>query len=289
MPKAAPKKKAEKPTSRKPHKNTGRPVRAAVQAARAAALRKFETEERGNEKQEEVVINETVQASMSSSPRHVVVETGDMSVDVSESPKPPEDSTEDTQESGEESEATEMIAAQNVAEAITTENPGEYAVVRKNVSSSRLFFVALGTGIFLGALIFGGLILFDMYGGDIKTPFFSTSPSPSPSEEPSPSPTEVVVDPAGFSVQVLNGTGVPGAAGNAEDVLSTAGFSKTSTGNASEYGFTDTEVAMKGDVPDALFSKIKTTLSGYNVVQVTSLPSDGQYDVVITVGTKSGQ
>ena len=281
MPKSAPKKKAEKTSLRSTGKNTGRPVRSVVQAARAAALKKIEADEKMTEKKEEIVETESTKTPMSSSPQHVVVETGDASGDIEVSAKDLES------EEGIGSEATETIAAQNVAHAITAENQSEYAVVRKNVSSSRLFFVALAFGIFLGVVIFGGLILYDIYGGNIKNPFVSVSPSPT--KAPSPSPTEVVVNPASYVVEVLNGTGVPGAAGAVEDLLNSAGFSDTTAGNASEYGFTDTEVAMKSDVPDALFDKIKKTLSGYNVVQVTSLPSDGKYDVVITVGTESGQ
>lgn len=296
MPKAAPSKK--KPDAKK-RKNTGRPVRAAVQAVRAAALKKLEEQEAAKQ-QEEKILPPITDEQTSRSPRHVVVEVKDVSVDVteekeatktSEAPtesveKAPPITSADTSESAEESsETADAITAQNVAEAITTENPSEYAVVRKSVSSSRLFLAALGTGIFLGVLIFGGLLLFESYGGSLSKTFNFMPATPTPTDVPKPSPTEVAINPADYDIQVLNGTGVSGAAGAAEDLLNDAGFTQTSTGNASEYGFTDTEVAMKSDVSDAVFEKLKSALSGYTVTEVTSLPDGGEYDIVITVGT----
>src|SRR3989338_1128429 len=120
MPKSAPKKKAEKTSLRSTGKNTGRPVRSVVQAARAAALKKIEADEKMTEKKEEIVETESTKTPMSSSPQHVVVETGDASGDIEVSAKDLES------EEGIGSEATETIAAQNVAHAITAENQSEY-------------------------------------------------------------------------------------------------------------------------------------------------------------------
>lgn len=265
MSKAAPKKKAKK-VEKKPHKNTGRPIRAVVTAAKAAALKEKGVVDVDRKETATVIsVPEQQQAeNMSSSPRHVVVEVGD----------------------GADSDATEQqeaITTQNVAEAITTENQAEYATVRKSVSSSRLFLAALGTGILLGLLVFGGLILYESYGNNIVGSFIN--PSPTPTNAPSSTPTQAILNPAEYQIQILNGSGVSGVAGNVETILSDAGFTDTTTGNASEFGFTDTEVALKSNAPKALFGKIKSSLSDYSVVEVTSLPSDGQYDVVITVGT----
>jgi hypothetical protein len=292
MAKAAPKKKTT--ATKAPKKNTGRPVRAAVQAARAEALRKLEEAEQNQQTEKEVVIETKQDAPMSSAPQHVVVdagESGDVSVEittneVTDEAKTPEKQPEMTTEQVDDADsAAEAIAAQNVGEAIASENSTEYASVRKNVSSSRLFFAALGTGILLGVIIFGGWLLYDAYGGDIKIPSSVMKPTVTPSKEPSPSPTTVSINPGDYKVDVLNGTGVSGAAGDVESSLNTAGFTNTTTGNASEYGFTDTEVAMKSDVPSAVFDAIKKSLPDYSVVEVTSLPTDGNYDVVVTVGT----
>lgn len=265
MPKAPQKKKSEKVT-KKPHKNTGRPIRAVVAAAKEAALKEEGTVD--VDRKETATGTSTAEQpqaeNMSSSPRHVVVEVGDGAV---------EDTTPQQ----------EAITTQNVAEAITTENQAEYATVRKRVSSSRLFLAALGIGILLGLLVFGGLILYESYGDRVAGSFMK--PTPTPSKAPPSTPTQVTLNPAEYQIQILNGSGVSGVAGNVETILSEAGFTDTTTGNAGEFGFTDTEVAMKADIPKALFGKIKSTLSGYSVVEVTSLPSDSKYDVVITVGT----
>lgn len=271
MPKAALKKKVEK-VEKKPRKNTGRPIRAVAAAAKAAALKEEKSVEVTIKETDEVTVvsEKPIDENMSSSPRHVVVEVGDGAAEAATSQQ-------------------EAITTQNVAEAITTENPAEYATVRKNVSSSRLFIAALGTGIVLGVLVFGGLIAYETYGGKISS-FGSIAgsfvkPSPSPTKTPPPTPTQVVLNPADYQIQILNGSGISGAAGDVETILNDDGFTDTTAGNASEFGFTDTEVAMKSDAPKALFGKIKSSLSDYSVVEVTSLPSDGTYDVVITVGT----
>lgn len=267
MPKTAQKKKVEK-VEKKPHKNTGRPIRS-VAAAKAASNKEEIVE--ADIKETTVVSNVSGQPqeeNLSTSPRHVVVEVGDGAV-------------------GDPTPQQEAISTQNVAEAITTENPTEYATVRKSVSSPRLFLFALGAGILLGLLVFGGLILYESYGNNIMGSFIN--PSPTPTKAPPPTPTQAVLNPAEYQIQILNGSGVSGVAGTVEDTLNDAGFIETTTGNAKEYGFTDTEVAMKIDVPKALFGKIKSTLSGYSVVEVTSLPSDSEYDVVITVGTKTSK
>lgn len=177
----------------------------------------------------------------------------------------------------------EAISTRNVASAITTENQSELISVRKTISTSRLFLLALFLGLILGTIIFGGLSYYNTQGSNFLG-VFERKISPTPTIELTP--TKVPLNLADYSVQILNGSGVPGAAGEVERLLNGIGFAQTTTGNASEYGYVDTEVAMKSNVPDEVFTKLKETLSDYNVVEVTSLPSDARYDVVITVGTK---
>ncbi|WP_299442986.1 LCP family protein [uncultured Phycicoccus sp.] len=57
---------------------------------------------------------------------------------------------------------------------------------------------------------------------------------PDPEATPSPSASPLTASPADISVQVLNGSGAPGLAGQAGAMLAVQGFTVTGTGNAAE-------------------------------------------------------
>lgn len=224
---------------------------------------------------------EALNKPTSFSARHVVVEVEESTEDVKNptpepSAVPPEDASPLVEPTSSEAET---ITTQNIAESITTENPSEFVSVRKNVSSLRLFFAALATGVLLGVVIFGGLVFFESYGGMLK-------PTPTPAAAPEPTPTEVALNLSEYKVQILNGSGTPGAAKTVGDLLEKEGFAAMTLGNAKEYGYTDTEVAVKKSVPSQVFEKIQAALPTYSVVEVTALSDDSSYDIVITVGIK---
>jgi hypothetical protein len=245
MPKAAPKKKEPEKKAEVKHKSAkpaGRPV---------TGIKEVDIEEVST------VVSEKVAESTPVS--QVVEEVED-----------PETSTKQQ----------EAITQQNLAEAITTEDAQAIVSVRRNVSSSRMFFFALLVGILLGAVVFGGLIFLDTYKGGFL-------PTPTPEVTESPSPTrEAEIDVSIYKVQILNGTGTSGVAKAASDELIAGGFKEVVTGNAKEFGFTDTEVQMKKSLPNGVFAKVQTSLKNYSVVEVTALPDDAVYDLIITVGTK---
>ncbi len=110
-------------------------------------------------------------------------------------------------------------------------------------------------------------------------------PSPSPSSSPSPSPKLSTLL-KGYKIQVLNGSGVPGAASKVVKLLEAEGATGVEAGNASSYNYETTEVSLKADSPTTLFSTIKNALVGYSVVKGKDLESTSKFDVVITVGAK---
>lgn len=94
------------------------------------------------------------------------------------------------------------------------------------------------------------------------------------------------VDLSTLKVNVLNGSGTPGAAGKASDILEDAGFVSIATGNADNYSYTDTIVRVKANQTD-LYQTALTALQGsYSVSQGEVLPANSQYDLVVIVGSK---
>lgn len=117
---------------------------------------------------------------------------------------------------------------------------------------------------------------------------FFGSPSPTPTAVPTeapPSPTPTIeVKREEIRVQVLNGTGVAGQAGSTKTLLTTAGYKDVTTGNASKYDYTQSEVQIKKDkeyVKDTILEDIKTVIES---PKVTELDSTSTSDVVIIIG-----
>lgn len=112
------------------------------------------------------------------------------------------------------------------------------------------------------------------------TPEKSTTPTKSPSTTPSASNSK-----ADIKISVQNGSGVTGAAGDAADVLRTAGYTISSTGNADNSDYADVTIRIKNSKKASL-SAIEDTLSDdYTVGETTTtLPESTSYDVLVIVG-----
>ncbi|MDO8504124.1 MAG: LytR C-terminal domain-containing protein [bacterium] len=113
----------------------------------------------------------------------------------------------------------------------------------------------------------------------IPTPF----PTPLPTASPSPLPASSLSD---YKIQVLNGSGVVGAAGKVVTLLEKEGAKDVAAGNASSYNFETTEVSLKTDTPATVFSTVKKALTGYTVVAGKALAATSKFDIVVTVGAK---
>ena len=106
-----------------------------------------------------------------------------------------------------------------------------------------------------------------------------------------PTPTvNPEIDKKSVKIQVLNGTGTPGQAGIAVELLKDAGYSADNikTANAAEFDNTVTAIAAKDgfdnvakDVEDAL----KETFEEVNI-DSTPLDKDSEFDIVVTTGGK---
>ena len=115
-----------------------------------------------------------------------------------------------------------------------------------------------------------------------------TSPTPTDRIEvtSTPKPTEVEIERNDVKIQVQNGTGIPGSAGDLQKELEKLGYKDIKTGNAANYDNQKTTVlfdkSLSQDVKDEitekledLFSDVETeekTMSAYDVIIVTGYP-----------------
>lgn len=140
----------------------------------------------------------------------------------------------------------------------------------------------------LGALL-GGIVFYEK---SLK-PAVEATPTPLATSEatvvPSASPS-AKLDLSKYPINVENGSGIPGTATSAKDLLTKGGFTVSATGNASTYDYTDTIIQTKSDVPASFVTKLTTTLSGiYKVGTPTSLPASSTDEVVVIIGSSKAQ
>lgn len=114
------------------------------------------------------------------------------------------------------------------------------------------------------------------------TPEPQTTPAPTP--EPTPAPAAVAIDPATLKVRVLNGSGVPGAASTAADVLIAAKIPVASTGNARKFSYRATMVYYPAGKKDAA-TLVADALTTYTPQLEENAVADG-YDALVVVGAK---
>lgn len=150
-------------------------------------------------------------------------------------------------------------------------------------------WIIVPTALLVGALV-GGLITY--FSGISKLNMVVSSPSPiattipEAQETPKASPaSEVKRD--GIKVQILNGSGVAGAAGKAKTLLEGLGYKDVDTGNASSSDFATTEVAVKESNDSYLDLIINDLSKNYEAKEASKpLSASSKYDIVITLGKK---
>lgn len=148
--------------------------------------------------------------------------------------------------------------------------------------SKKLFWVLIVVFALLGAAA-GGVGIYLQ-----NRPSAEPAPSPTPeaSALPSPSP-ETKLNREDISIQVLNGSGVTGAAGKAKDYLEGLGYTVDNVGNANSSDYTQTEISTTTSAQKYVDMLTEDLGSNYTVSdQVGSLGSDSSYDVVIILGSE---
>lgn len=148
-------------------------------------------------------------------------------------------------------------------------------------------WIIIPTALLVGGLV-GGLITY--FSGisrlsaetPTSTPLATYMPQVTPTEAPKTS-----IKREDLKVQILNGSGVSGAANKAKTFLEGLGYKGVEVGNASSSDFAETEVSIK-DSKKEFLSTLTTDLSkNYTVSKETkTLAASSKYDIVITLGKK---
>ena len=115
------------------------------------------------------------------------------------------------------------------------------------------------------------------------TPFVVSSET-TPAEEVSPSP-KPKVSRADLKIKILNGTGVPGAAGKAAELLEKLGWQGIKTGNADNFDYQKTVIQIKESKKE-YFDLLKEDLSSkYSLEEEPqTLSEDDKFDAVVILG-----
>lgn len=194
------------------------------------------------------------------------------------------------------SEVTEQVETKDLAlenqQEAPTESVEEIGSIeetpKKEVKKMNLKLIVIITLVsaLVAAFVSGGVYVYLSGVEEVSTPIETQTPEPAASSTPEPTQAPEPVDITQYSVQVLNGSGVIGAAGTAEDVLTKAGFNVEDTGNASRINFEKTLIQVKQDVPAGAVSQLKKALEAedYSVETGETLPSNSEFDIVVTVG-----
>lgn len=160
---------------------------------------------------------------------------------------------------------------------------------KSSVDLGRWFFLAAGVLVVAGIII-GGIILYrrsqSQETGVAVIPSESTSAeeevTPIPTVEPTPT---VELDRTEVSIKILNGTGIPGAAGEMAEVLEAAGWQGIKTGNADSYDYEQSVIQIKESKKDYLSLLVADLSSDYSISEETEvLAADADFDVLITLG-----
>lgn len=158
-----------------------------------------------------------------------------------------------------------------------------------------LIFIILGVVLLIGAAIF-----FIARSGNqavaspSPTSFFQvSSPTPlatatsSPSTSPVASPTSA--DKSKLTVEVLNGTGVPGEAAYLQGQLKNLGYEDIKTANASSQSETLTTITFAKSVPDSVQDELEAKMKTiYTEVKVTTSSTLSGIDIRILTGPRKG-
>lgn len=194
----------------------------------------------------------------------------------------------------------EEIEEEKKEDAEVIEAPKEEAKINKDeinpdseinsesFEKTNYLWIIIPTALLIGALV-GGLITY--FSGISKlnpestpTPVVTIQPTIQPTPTASPSST---LKKDVLKIQILNGSGVSGAASKAKTLLEGLGYKEIDTGNASMSDLAQTEIAIKDTKKEYLDLIIKDLSKSYTAIEASkALVSTSKYDLVITLGKK---
>lgn len=101
-------------------------------------------------------------------------------------------------------------------------------------------------------------------------------------------PTPIPIDVSSLKIKVLNGTGTSGQASEVVELLETKDFSVETTGNASNYDFTQTQIEIKKSISQEIINLLTEALGDNFSPKISSqsLSDSSEFDVIITTGSQ---
>lgn len=117
------------------------------------------------------------------------------------------------------------------------------------------------------------------------TPSGKVTPSPTPKGKSTPTPTEAVAAP--LRIEVLNGSGVSGAASKMASFLKSKGYGLSGTGNADAFDYQKTVIQIKKSKSSEAQALKKVLSTGYTVdPTIQTLAESSQSDAIVIVGAE---
>lgn len=153
--------------------------------------------------------------------------------------------------------------------------------------------------ILLLLIILVGIVGWVMYFSAQNPDLFSsinlggTPPSPTPTATPVP-PSPTPVDRSVVSIQVLNGSGVSGAAAATAETLEGIGYTITGTGNADNSDYETTEIYTTSDFPENMTDTLLADLTKeYGSASISgeldTLPGEANTRIILGTDWTSGE
>jgi len=148
----------------------------------------------------------------------------------------------------------------------------------------KFFWVVLPLILITGSLI-GGVFI---YRAGIKPEVVPEQPSPSPIPTEVPDITPVALKREDLKLQILNGQGIAGIAGEAKNYLESLGYKEIEVDNADSFDFEETEVSIK-KAKENYFDLLKEDLSAKYVTaeKAEILDPESEFDVIVVIGEKA--
>lgn len=172
-------------------------------------------------------------------------------------------------------------------------NENVYVVQTEIKKNMVRYFIIIAVISFLVGLITMAGVSFVLQRKSFELPFglkktVNITPSPKPTLKIEPTKTQLI-NLAEYSIEILNGSELAGAASRLRTALKTEGFEILSTGNADNSEYTDTIISKKKDVKSLYIEKLRKELEKKYILGndfKTALPEDSEADVIITIGSK---
>ena len=183
--------------------------------------------------------------------------------------------------------AKKLVVVEEVP-ATEKEEPSS-AKAMEGKKGTNLFWIIIPTAFLVGGLV-GGLITY--FSGMSKLSQKALTPAPTfvPSQSLTPSPSATPsseIKRSDLKIQVLNGSGVSGAAGKAMEYLESVGYKDVAVGNAKTSDFSQTEIAIKKEKESYLKILSDDLSEKYQISSKSAtLDKASKYDAVVTLGKK---